>query len=119
MAKILKEKITFTLDDSVAANSSDTKLSPIIPEGKIVKILVFGGYDPSINDGIGSIISLQYGNAGNWITLRACGNGTFEFKWQNGFDVTGDGTKRFRIVRQNKSAIAKTIIAWFDACVIN
>lgn len=103
-------------DSSVASGATDLQLSPIIPIEKTVRILSFGGFDPNIGDNKSSIIALQWGSGPDWKTIRAGGDGTFEFVLNK--DFVGDGTKRFRLARQNKSASAKPLIVWLYAVVL-
>jgi hypothetical protein len=110
MAK--KAKQDSTLDNSVAGTTTLTEVLPIIQLGKVARLINFGGYDPVGSDGIGGIISLQWGSGTTWQTIRAGGYGSFDFNWEKGIDFTGDGTKRFRIVRQNRSSTAKVMLAW-------
>lgn len=111
-------KYGMILDNSVGASTSATDPSPIIPNGKTVRLTSFGGYDPIGSDGVGGIISLQWGSASSWLTIRAGGFGTFDFNWDKGIDFNGDGTKRFRIVRQNRSSVAKVMVAWLTAKLV-
>lgn len=103
-------------DDEVAGTSTDIAVSPAIPAGKRVRIRRFGGYDRPVGDGIGSLIALQWGSGGSFDTVRAFGNGSFEVSMDQDFE--GDGSKLFRIVRINKSATSKEMVAWLDALVL-
>ena len=114
----LKTKYDLVYDDSIAASSTDIRTSPIVPDGRVVRVLNFGGYDPRSGDGISSFITLQFGSGSDWQTIRAGGDGFFDIKWEKGKDFTGDGIKRFRLIRQNKSTSAKIIVAWFIALIV-
>lgn len=116
MPKLTKYGII--LDNSVGSTTTVTDLGPIIPNGKTVRLTSFGGYDPVGSDGIGGIISLQWGSATNWLTIRAGGFGTFDFEWEKGIEFIGDGAKRFRIVRQNRSSVAKVMVAWLTGKLV-
>lgn len=111
-----KTKHSLMYDSSIAAGVTDVQTTPSIPVGKKVRLQSFGGFDPSIGDGIDSMIAIQWGAGTTWQTIRAGGK-VFEF--QIGRDFLGDGAKRFRLVRQNKSASAKIIVAWLEALVMD
>jgi hypothetical protein len=115
----LKEKIDLVYDDSIGATTTDLKTSAVIPNGKTVKVFNFGGYDPRLGDGIDSLIVLQWGAGSSWQTVRAGGGGTFDHSWPSGRDFIGDGIKRFRLIRQNKSSTAKPLVAWLMAVIVN
>jgi hypothetical protein len=115
----LKEKIDLIFDDSIGATTTDIKTGAIVASGKTVRLFNFGGYDPRIGDGIDSLIVLQWGSGTSWQTVRAGGGGTFEHSWKSGQDFNGDGVKRFRLIRQNKSTSAKPIVAWMMALIVN
>lgn len=112
MAK--KTEINLFFDDNIAASSTDTKLSAIIPTGRKVTLKRFGGCDVAIGDGLDSIIAIQWGSSGSWQTIRGCSK-SFEFEMQRDFE--GDGSSRFRLVRINKSSSAKPILAWVDGII--
>lgn len=116
MAK--KKKHEIMLDNSVGASSSLIDLGEIIPSGAVARLSNFGGYDPIGSDGVGSIISLQWGSGNSWLTIRVGGLGSFDFNWEKGVDFIGDGTKRFRIVRQNRSSVAKVISVWMTVKLV-
>jgi len=111
MAKKTKHYLIF---DNSIPSGTDVNTTPIIPDGKIVKLQRFGGFDPAIGDGIDSIIALQWGGGGSWTTVMASGK-AFDFNLSR--DFVGDGAKRFRLVRQNKSSSDKIIVAWLEALV--
>lgn len=116
----LKDKTDIVIESAVNAGITETQLAPIIPVGKTVRLMNFGGFDPITSDGVSGIISLQYGNATDgWKLIRCGGNGFFNIQWEKGKDFIGDGTKRFRIVRQNKSSNIKNIAAWVIALKID
>jgi len=103
-----------TYDSSVAASTTDIQLSPIVASGKQVRVKKFGGLDPAIGDNIDSLIALQWGSGGSWAAVVV---GSKQFQYEINKVFTGDGSKRFRIVRQNKSIVAKVIYAWVEAMV--
>jgi len=112
----LKNKFDIYLDSNVAANATDIVSGDIIEADKTVRISSFGGFDPNIGDNKASIIAIQYGSGTSWKTIRAGGDGTFDFKMN--IDVKGDGSKRFRLVRKNNSATPKPLICWLFAVII-
>lgn len=111
-----KQTIDVLIDSSVGASSTDVYESPIIPSGKTVRILSFGGMDPLVGDGIGSIIALQWGKNGAWKSIRAISGCTIEFDLKK--DFIGDGEKKFRLIRMNKSNSSKVIGAWIDGVIL-
>jgi hypothetical protein len=107
-------KFDYVFDDDVAGNSYDFKLSPVVPAGKTVTLLKFGGFAPVIADGTDGLIALQWGNASAWETVRAAGR-FFDFDLKK--DFIGDGVNRFRLMRQNKSTATKPMVVWLEAIV--
>lgn len=103
-----KTRIFKILDDSIPAGM-DLWTSAPIPNGKRVTLKLFGAC--AGNDE--SKAAIQWGEGSNWTTLRACSN--WEFQINEVF--TGDGTKRFRIVRDNQSGGPKVIVAWADGII--
>jgi hypothetical protein len=100
-------------DDVVPANSTKIDNTPIIPDGKALTLREFGGTDPGIGDNIHSEMALQWGSgAGGWETVRA---GTRHFNFTIPREYVGDGVKRFRFIRINKSATAKKIVVWSNS----
>ena len=89
--------------------------SQIVPSGKVVRLKEFGGADPAIGDGIDSIIALQWGNSGSWATVRVV-SGTSQSYTLNR-DFTGNGVKKFRVVRMNKSVSTKILVYWIEALI--
>jgi hypothetical protein len=112
----LKTQINLLFEDTIAGGVTDLKLSAIVPTGRKVLLLEFSGYDRPLADGIGSIIGLQWGQGASWETLVAGGFGTFNFQINRTF--IGDGVNRFRVVRINKSALAKELYAWSKAVLL-
>ncbi len=111
-----KVKYDLYFDSSVGANDTDLQTSAIIPAGKTVRILNFGGFDPLIGDGRHAIIALQWGNGTGWKTIRAGGGGVFDFNLAK--DFVGNGANRFRLARSNKSASAKVLLCWLYAVIL-
>lgn len=106
-----KTSIFNIVDTDVAGSTVDTTLTAVVPAGKSVKVLTFGGSTLGLS---GNYFALQWGSAASWQTIRAAG-GTFEFPLGKAF--VGDGTKRFRLVRANTQASATRIVAWLEGYV--
>ena len=102
-------------DDAKLAPGTDVTQSPIIPNGKTVRLREFGGCAPMIGDGKDGFIGLQWGSGGTWDSLAV---GCHEFQRKLNSDFVGDGSKRFRIVRINESASNRYIVAWLDAILL-
>lgn len=99
------------IDDPVAANTTNTRLSPIVPAGTEVTIKKFGCFVRASTEK--AIVAIQWGSGGSFQTIRAI-SGVFELNINRVF--IGDGVKRFRIVRINKTALETfEIAAWFEA----
>ena len=112
MAKTSKTRISQFFDASVAAGATDTQTSAIVPTGKAVEIKVFGG---SVPDGFNAVVALQWGSAGGgFTTIRAVQR---EIEFANLGQFVGDGIKRFRLVRINRSAAAAVLVGWLEAIV--
>ena len=114
----LKTKYDLSYDNPIAANTADFQVSGVVPSGRTVRLLNFGGYEVMVNDGLTGIIALQWGNGTTWKTVRAGGGGFFDINFLKGKDFLGDGVKQFRLVRQNKSAVEKILAAWLVALVV-
>lgn len=112
-AKTLVQSI---LDSSVAASTTDTAIvgPDPVPNGKRVRILRFGGSDVGAGDGIASTVALQWGSGASWETVMGFGLASTAFEVGVGRNFTGNGTKKFRIVRINATGSAKVIIAWVE-----
>lgn len=108
-----KTKHYLMYDNEVPVGTT-VDMTPVIPSGKVVTIKKFGGFDPAVGDNKDSIIALQWGSGTTWTTIKAGGK-CFEFDMQR--DFIGDGSKRFRLVRVNRSAQIKIIVAWLEALV--
>jgi hypothetical protein len=106
-------KLSF--DDEVAASATDIQSSAVVPNGKTVRVNKFGGSDRP-TDGVGSWIVLQWGSGSTWDTIRAGSWGSFCFEVKR--DFLGDGTKRLRLVRQNKSSTDKELFAFIEAVLL-
>lgn len=115
----LKTKYDLCFDSSIAAGATDIQSSAILPTGKTARLVCFGGYDPLIADKLSGFIALQWGSTGSWSTVRAGGDGFFNLEWPKGKDFIGDGSKRFRLVRQNKSSSDKIMVAWMYVLIVD
>ena len=114
MAKALKTRLNLLLDSSIAAGATDNQPGAIVPVGKVVTLKRFGA---SLQDGANGSASIQWGAAGpgqTWTTLRTIQR---EHEFSDLGEFTGDGVKRFRLVRVNRAATATVIVAWMDAIV--
>ena len=100
--------------DPVAPNTQVPQtIGPIIPIGKVVRILKFGGSDGE-ESGSPSYVYLQWGSAGAFknvrvFPLRASSHTEVVMR-----DFVGDGVKRLRIVRENTSGVSRAIFAWIE-----
>ena len=113
MPKLSKTRFTLFFDSVIAADSSDAQLTPVVPNGKKVRLLEIGWSASILDD---SMVAVQWGNAGNWTTIRS-GYGTICLHLNK--DFIGNGTKRFRIIRQNKHATEeKIVMAWLEAIAL-
>ncbi len=100
-------------EDNVNAASSHSEDSIAIPKGQFVNLKLFGARDPNIGDGVDSVVSLQWGDDKNgWETIRSVSGTTLEFEINR--TLRGDGSKKFRINRINKSNTAKSIAGWLE-----
>jgi hypothetical protein len=95
---------------TVGPGSTVVTESQVPPGGLKIQLKVFGGYDP-LTDAMSSIIGLQWGQGASWESLAVGGNGYFEKAFIDRI-LIGDGTKRFRLIRINKSSTAKNLYAW-------
>lgn len=116
---MLKTKFDVVYDETIAANNTTITLSPIIPDGKTIRLTKFGGFDPIGPDNTASIIALYWGNnTTGWKLVRAGGMGIFDFQWNPGKDYQGNGSNRFRLIRQNRSPDNKPLAVWLEALIL-
>lgn len=115
-----KTSVNLIIENTVAQGATATDNSAIVPAGKTVRLVRFGGYERSISANTTGIIALQWGQGAAWETIRVGGGPTpFDFILNRTF--IGDGAKRFRIVRQNRDpalSAAKEMVAWVEAVVL-
>jgi len=96
------------LSDSIAAGGQDVHTLPLVPTGQSWRLAKFGG---------GAVekaaIALQANLGGTWTTVRLIVAPDGD-EFQVDRDFTGDGTLRFRIVRQNKHTAPQDVVAWLE-----
>lgn len=89
--------------------------SPVIPDGRVVTVKLFGG---SVSDAGASApckFALLWGTAGSFTPVRGA---MATMQWENLGDFVGDGSKHFRIVRENTQIAGdRPIMAWLEALV--
>jgi len=112
-----RDVIRFSKDTAVAAGGSDESVLTGGPlgDGDRWMIQIFGASEAGTGDGIASVVKLQLGRPGNWTTLRSFGLSSTVAEVSLERVVTGNGTKRLRVVRENRSAAGKPIMAWVEA----
>lgn len=105
-----KKEYNILFSDEISPATFSINESPIIPSGVMATLRNFGVSIPS--NVIDGMAALEWGDtSGGWTTIRALA-GTFEINMDRSF--TGDGVKKFRLVRRHESANNKRIIAWAD-----
>ena len=109
-----RQRVDKVFDGQVAANGQDLQELPVIPNGEVWRITRFGGSEVGSGDGKASIIGLQLFDGTAWQTVRGFGVVSTGVEVDLARDIRGDGAKKLRVVRQNKSASAKQIIAWVE-----
>lgn len=114
IARTERQRVDKVFDGSVAASSQDVQELPIIPNGQVWRVTRFGGSEVGAGDGKASVVGLQVFDGTAWQTIRGFGIVSTGVEVELARDIRGDGTKKLRVVRQNKSAAAKQIIAWVE-----
>jgi len=115
MAK--KTIIDLSKDDDVTSGATDITIHPsAIPNNKIARITRFGGACPLDSDGIESLILVQWGSGGSWKTIRAFSSSSADMIMDKEF--VGDGSDTFRLIRVNRSATTKPMVAWLEGLII-
>lgn len=109
-----RQRVDRVFDGQVAASSQDVQELPLIPNGEAWCITRFGGSEVGTGDGKASVVALQLFDGSGWQTIRGFGVVSTAVELELARDVRGDGTKKLRVVRQNKSTTAKLIIAWVE-----
>lgn len=107
-----KTKIFITADSTIAAATTNTQETSVPPGGLGLFIVRFGYADP-VDAGLGGIIALQWGSGASWQTVRVGTSGSGEYLINT--QLPTDGTKRLRLVRQNRGVTAKPMAAWLEA----
>jgi len=114
VARTDRQRVDKVVDGQVAANGQDLQELAVIPNGEVWRITRFGGSEVGTGDGKASVVALQLFDGTAWQTIRGFGLVSTGVEVELARDVRGDGTKKLRVVRQNKSAAAKQIIAWVE-----
>jgi len=114
IARTDRQRVDRIVDGQVAANGQDVQELAVIPNGEVWRITRFGGSEVGTGDGKASVIVLQLFDGSAWQTIRGFGVVSTAVEVDLARDVRGDGAKKLRVVRQNKSAAAKQIIAWVE-----
>lgn len=114
VARTERQRVDKVFDGQVAANSQDVQELPVIPNGECWCVTRFGGSEVGTGDGKASAVALQLFDGTSWQTIRGFGLVSTGIEVELSRDIRGDGTKKLRVVRQNKSAAAKQIIAWVE-----
>jgi len=109
-----RQRVDRVFDGQVAANSQEVQELPVIPNGQCWCLTRFGGSEVGAGDGKASVIGLQLFDGATWQTIRGFGVVSTGVEVELHRDIRGDGTKKLRVIRQNKSAAAKQIIAWLE-----
>ena len=109
-----RQRVDRVFDGQVAANSQDLQELAVIPTGEVWRVTRFGGSEVGTGDGKASVVALQLFDGAAWQTIRGFGVVSTAVEVELARDLRGDGTKKLRVVRQNKSAAAKQIIAWVE-----
>src|SRR5512138_3776110 len=109
-----RQKVDRVFDGAVAASGQDAFELPVIPNGEVWRITRFGGSEVGTGDGKASVIALQLWDGSVWQTIRGFGVVSTVAEVDLSRDVRGDGTRKLRVLRQNKSAAAKQVIAWLE-----
>lgn len=115
MAK--KTIIELIADDEVTAGSTEISIfGANVPNGKIARITRFGGSTPRDSDQVESLTLFQYGSGSSWETIRGFSTSFADIELNREF--LGDGTKTFRLIRKNRSASDKEMLAWLEGLII-
>lgn len=116
MTVTVRTVVHTVIEGSVAAGATDAQtVGPDpVPTGKEIRVIRFGASEVGAGDGVASTIALQWGSGGTWETVRGVGLASVGFQCDVARTFTGDGAKKFRIVRINHSGAAKDVIAWVD-----
>lgn len=114
ITRTARTKVDRVIDGSIAANGTDAQELPVIPNGEVWRVTRFGGSEVGTGDGKASVVALQLFDGTTWQTIRGFGLTSTAVQLDLARDIRGDGTKKLRVVRQNKSAVAKQILVWVE-----
>ena len=114
VGRIERQKVDRVFDGAVAATSQDVQELPVVPNNEVWRVTRFGGSEVGTGDGKASVIVLQLWDGSTWQTIRGFGVVSTVAEVELSRDIRGDGTRKLRVVRQNRSAAAKQIIAWLE-----
>ena len=110
MATIARDEVKKVIRGNVAGLATDTFETENVPAGQKWQISSVVFADQSVGDGKSGAYSLEWGAPGAFDLVEAAyltGN-TWCQELHRVF--TGDGTKRFRVRRQNTSALPKDMV---------
>lgn len=101
--------------ENTGAGVQTVKASPIIPNGKIWVVSLFGAADIDLGDNMSSYYVLQWGSGATFEDIRilALTGATQEVKLNKEF--VGDGVKFLRVIMKNNSGSAKDLAFWYNA----
>lgn len=114
MPETQRQLVDLVFDGNVVPGASEITIigSGPIPNGERWQIRKFGGSEVGTGDGVASVIALQKNNSSGWKTIRGFGIVSNCCEIEIGRDFIGNGTRKLRIIWQNKSSASKQIIAW-------
>lgn len=95
----------------VAAGATDPYETPAIPAGKIWVLKNFGAADINLGDSKSSVYVLMFGT--EVIRIISLTGNTREIPLKK--EITGDGAKKVKILRMNKSGEAREMPVWLTA----
>ena len=102
----------FIITSTVAANSQDIVEHPMaIPSGKLWVIRKFGAADINLGDSKSTVYVLRFGT--EILRIISVTGNTYEPDFR--FELTGDGSSKINVVRQNKSGFEKICPFWVSA----
>jgi hypothetical protein len=113
-----KTRFVLNVDDSVLGNSSETDETAVIPTGEVWDLEVFGGSEVGAGDNVASQILLQEWDGVSWTTIRLLGLASVAYELDLKRSYVGDGVKKLRLRRVNKTASAKRIAAYIEGIKI-
>ena len=110
MAVVTRDEVKRVFRGNVAAGATDSVETESVPTGQRWQIATVVFADQGIGDSKSGAYSFEWGTTGAWDLVEAAyltGN-----TWRQELNrvFTGDGTKRFRIRRQNTSAVARDMV---------